>query len=101
MQLSSTSSLFPYTTLFRSDVIDARFRYSAYVSQAHISRGLEPGAAAVQPHHFPHFVRFHVVEHDPLHARVQRFGQDRKSTRLNSSHLGISYAVFFLKKKKH
>src|SRR5438045_5852707 len=29
------------------------------------------------------------------------FGEDRKSTRLNSSHLGISYAVFCLKKKKH
>src|SRR5437899_8279353 len=32
---------------------------------------------------------------------VHRLGKDRKSTRLNSSHLGISYAVFFLKKKKN
>src|SRR5262245_13599796 len=34
-------------------------------------------------------------------ARVRRRGRDRKSTRLNSSHLGISYAVFCLKKKKN
>src|SRR5262245_64549998 len=34
-------------------------------------------------------------------ARVQGNAKDRKSTRLNSSHLGISYAVFCLKKKKH
>src|SRR5437899_8909820 len=36
-------------------------------------------------------------EHEP---RAEGSGQDRKSTRLNSSHLGISYAVFCLKKKK-
>src|SRR5205814_9886152 len=36
------------------------------------------------------------------HRRLRRNGcEDRKSTRLNSSHLGISYAVFCLKKKKH
>src|SRR5438045_6664041 len=37
-----------------------------------------------------------------IHRRVDDgvYGQDRKSTRLNSSHLGISYAVFCLKKKK-
>src|SRR5258705_1163492 len=34
-------------------------------------------------------------------ARVRQLREDRKSTRLNSSHLGISYAVFCLKKKKH
>src|SRR5262245_64673322 len=33
--------------------------------------------------------------------RAQRGQRDRKSTRLNSSHLGISYAVFYLKKRKH
>src|SRR6266850_4180061 len=41
------------------------------------------------------------VELDPLHVRQYDFGRkDRKSTRLNSSHLVISYAVFCLKKKK-
>src|SRR5258705_3715043 len=37
----------------------------------------------------------------PIIGNVNRDVSDRKSTRLNSSHLGISYAVFYLKKKKH
>src|SRR5437899_8349625 len=41
-----------------------------------------------------------IVELEPLNAFDRRIIQDRKSTRLNSSHLGISYAVFCLKKKK-
>src|SRR5471030_3359459 len=57
------STLFPYTTLFRSR-----------------GEGQAPGPCRQR------------------HARRRR--QDRKSTRLNSSHLGISYAVFCLKKKK-
>src|SRR5262245_65261465 len=69
------STLFPYTTLFRS-----------------FTREFEKHALDLYP---------------PVHARVAgdiqvmwRCEQDRKSTRLNSSHLGISYAVFCLKKKK-
>src|SRR5256885_10069915 len=62
------STLFPYTTLFRS---------------ADQARGHRRGG------HLPHRV---------LHAVVPG---DRKSTRLNSSHLVISYAVFCLKKKKN
>src|SRR5262245_63035438 len=38
--------------------------------------------------------------HEDLAVEAELIGQDRKSTRLNSSHLGISYAVFCLKKKK-
>src|SRR5256885_11581282 len=63
------STLFPYTTLFRSD------RHAA------------PGVPARRAGH-------------RLQLRVDRGGEDRKSTRLNSSHLVISYAVFCLKKKK-
>src|SRR5256885_9831442 len=59
------STLFPYTTLFRS-------------------------APAARPHHLR---RRHA-------APPRRLRPDRKSTRLNSSHLVISYAVFCLKKKK-
>src|ERR1039458_10461797 len=59
------STLFPYTTLFRSH----------------------------------HARQFHSARACDL-ARTQHSG-DRKSTRLNSSHLGISYAVFCLKKKKY
>src|SRR4051794_41432955 len=65
------STLFPYTTLFRSDASDpAR---SAPVLEALGLRELSPGAWEAS---------------------------DRKSTRLNSSHPSISYAVFCLKKKK-
>src|SRR5437588_6395449 len=57
------STLFPYTTLFRS----------------------RPGAAGGRRHR--------------LHPGLRPSGRDRKSTRLNSSHTVISYAVFCLKKK--
>src|ERR1039458_10690501 len=59
------STLFPYTTLFRSTTT----KFTLFVWKAGISNGRRNG--------------------------------DRKSTRLNSSHLGISYAVFCLKKKNH
>src|SRR5256885_5383465 len=78
------STLFPYTTLFRSHG------------------------------HFPLLLCDHVGKHEQPHRRArlpehcddgvamfrQTSASDRKSTRLNSSHLVISYAVFCLKKKK-
>src|SRR3712207_7544135 len=78
------STLFPYTTLFRSqhrhgvleDAVDERGKRTLTEHAA-----LVPGAAVAQP---PRAVA----------------GGDRKSTRLNSSHANISYAVFCLKKKK-
>src|SRR2546422_4623280 len=70
------STLFPYTTLFRSQV------------RAVEVPGHEPGGATLgRADELVHRVRH---QHD----------QDRKSTRLNSSHGYISYAVFCLKKKK-
>src|SRR3712207_7077759 len=82
------STLFPYTTLFRSDV--------------------QPDvAAAAGPHGREHLVegRDALTGHRDLARKLrQRPGaavQDRKSTRLNSSHANISYAVFCLKKKKN
>src|SRR2546421_7518534 len=72
------STLFPYTTLFRS-----------------ITR--EPGTAAGVPS--GHGVSSQ--SHASADSRIQRHARrDRKSTRLNSSHDQISYAVFCLKKKK-
>src|SRR2546427_5633118 len=62
------STLFPYTTLFRSD--------------AHVTAG-------------------RALEVRRKAAAVQQQNQDRKSTRLNSSHSQISYAVFCLKKKNN
>src|SRR3712207_7230625 len=84
------STLFPYTTLFRSR--PARRQRDAFVA-APVARAAARGAArgpgdgagraaaAARP--------------------AGRSGGDRKSTRLNSSHANISYAVFCLKKKKN
>src|SRR5690349_24201846 len=76
------STLFPYTTLFRSA---ARSRRRAAAQPAD---GLLPPPARASS---PGLAREQEAEEDR---------QDRKSTRLNSSHVEISYAVFCLKKKK-
>src|SRR5256885_13109835 len=80
------STLFPYTTLFRSD----RVRLPLGRGRARVPRGAEPLPAGEPPRH----------EHVAPPERDLRLRGDRKSTRLNSSHLVISYAVFCLKKKK-
>src|SRR5438067_10778929 len=78
------STLFPYTTLFRSPLCAARLPLRRYELQGRLR-------SAVQAH----TRRRHRRDRDPP-ERVR----DRKSTRLNSSHVSISYAVFCLKKKK-
>src|SRR5438874_10652150 len=80
------STLFPYTTLFRS-----RRRGDAVVAAG----GAGPGAG-------PALVAVHQAEAAAAAASgpARRPRRDRKSTRLNSSHVEISYAVFCLKKKK-
>src|SRR5690348_18092308 len=79
-------TLFPYTTLFRSfGIVEGVWR---------IDR-LDPGRAAFEHEAAPRVVELHRVA-GALGAQV---GRDRKSTRLNSSHPSISYAVFCLKKK--
>src|SRR5437868_9172767 len=68
------STLFPYTTLFRSEIPD----------------GAEPDVNLIEAGY----------QSDSRHIRQPLIpGLDRKSTRLNSSHVSISYAVFCLKKK--
>src|SRR3712207_7220197 len=85
------STLFPYTTLFRSD---AQPRHRRLPDEARaVRRPAARGGAGARR------------ERDALRgAAGGRRGtdrrQDRKSTRLNSSHANISYAVFCLKKKK-
>src|SRR5690242_21427425 len=76
------STLFPYTTLFRS-----RRAAAAELRSARGDRGRRGRAQG---------------EDDGPSGRPPRGGRgiDRKSTRLNSSHMSISYAVFCLKKKK-
>src|SRR5205814_4366156 len=85
--------LFPYTTLFR------------YVGDGGGGGALELVRGLAQPPLEPCPLRLEEkragvpVGERLLHVR-ERGSVDRKSTRLNSSHLGISYAVFCLKKKK-
>src|SRR5258705_7193861 len=83
------STLFPYTTLFRSNDTRTRaaLRGAALVLVPEILFGALV-AGAEQSHSGPL----------PLHLHLPESRTDRKSTRLNSSHLGISYAVFCLKK---
>src|SRR3712207_8300795 len=89
------STLFPYTTLFRSQPL---FQDAARLEVSGILNG---SASAIQ-------LRARMKVHQtipsdgllPAHIVVVEFGKDRKSTRLNSSHANISYAVFCLKKKK-
>src|SRR5690348_17745191 len=87
------STLFPYTTLFRS----RSHRVKAVSAQRVRTRGREQ--VAHERGRAGGIVR--AVEHRHRVGRVLVNGrQDRKSTRLNSSHPSISYAVFCLKKKK-
>src|SRR5262245_62633537 len=101
LRLPPRSTLFPYTTLFRSCVgcvvdLDDRLviRDAGVVGEGDADRDDEVGLV-----HQPARDRCTAPAEDSGAERV-RVG-DRKSTRLNSSHLGISYAVFCLKKKKH
>src|SRR3712207_8160542 len=89
------STLFPYTTLFRSPLTQDRSPYADPAAFVPLSRVATDPMAVVIPASLP------VRSLDELidYARA-RPGADRKSTRLNSSHANISYAVFCLKKKK-
>src|SRR3712207_7655565 len=91
------STLFPYTTLFRS--CPPPQKVEVQTGESLSVRLLMQGG--IKPGH-----RLSYVFTDPLaqliqtNCRVPRASIDRKSTRLNSSHANISYAVFCLKKKK-
>src|SRR3712207_7508591 len=80
------STLFPYTTLFRSDD-GGEAPGARRGAQPLEHRQAVPGAEAE-------------VEDHRVGAELGNVDRDRKSTRLNSSHANISYAVFCLKKKK-
>src|SRR2546426_6762486 len=78
------STLFPYTTLFRSAMTEGVWKVLRELVDWTATHWREPDLSIWEPRQEPkHFVF-----------------RDRKSTRLNSSHLVISYAVFCLKKKK-
>src|SRR3712207_7439089 len=85
------STLFPYTTLFRS-------------ANALPAQTAEFRAAGMLGHVCKPFKRadlLEAIERTSQMGNPEVFVEDRKSTRLNSSHANISYAVFCLKKKKH
>src|SRR3712207_8044333 len=94
------STLFPYTTLFRSLMFQIApillWAYNVERAGWLMDRGLswpEPRLVDSLPSN---------RDNDALDAALRHLGAaiDRKSTRLNSSHANISYAVFCLKKKK-
>src|SRR5438034_5743427 len=94
------STLFPYTTLFRSQAGRRRFAIQGALRAA---QHLDPldigeigkGACLEGERHF-------IDQHRDARLDADTEGErDRKSTRLNSSHTVISYAVFCLKKKKN
>src|SRR3712207_7223925 len=90
------STLFPYTTLFRS--------YSAMIEglAGVVDKGAQFNSIEVSPRWIAAGMNEASVEifYKPTGVKVQYEFRDRKSTRLNSSHANISYAVFCLKKKK-
>src|SRR3712207_7834088 len=91
------STLFPYTTLFRSARAPDRTRGAEQAARGNGSRVSEtsplspvPGEAGAKE-----------VSGSSDRGAEEKLRPDRKSTRLNSSHANISYAVFCLKKKKN
>src|SRR5690606_41073315 len=90
-------TLFPYTTLFRSHGTGT---YSSFtVSFPHETTGGRPRPRRV--HQGQRRAAAGNIRRRPRARRRGRSRPDRKSTRLNSSHVKISYAVFCLKKKRN
>src|SRR5262245_64475016 len=90
------STLFPYTTLFRSCQQRGDAVKSGPIADARRHRN---DRTINQAAHDTRQRSIHAGDDDDG-VGIPKFALDRKSTRLNSSHLGISYAVFCLKKKK-
>src|SRR5437773_8459544 len=87
------SSLFPYTTLFRSLVITLKEGGADVVLCASNPLSTQDDVAAAL------ISRYHIPTYAIRGEDNDSYYRDRKSTRLNSSHITISYAVFCLKKK--
>src|SRR3712207_8719314 len=91
------STLFPYTTLFRSAELDEEPSAETVALAERVRRG---AAAGTMRPAVPPALTVSTAPAAPTESAVTDDG-DRKSTRLNSSHANISYAVFCLKKKKN
>src|SRR5690242_20931254 len=92
IQQPTRSTLFPYTTLFRSDQELGYVYLPIETPTNDFYGGHRPGNNL--------FAESLVCLDARTGKRVWHYQLDRKSTRLNSSHMSISYAVFCLKKKK-
>src|SRR3712207_7702854 len=95
------STLFPYTTLFRSDRVDLAMKLGDD-RRGNTARSDEavPVVHYIARHSSLGHRRYICELTNPLGRCHGDHTEDRKSTRLNSSHANISYAVFCLKKKK-
>src|SRR5437899_8887425 len=97
----STSTLFPYTTLFRSlglgKLVKSKTESAGQIRKPawRSLRARVVGKTKARKRSSKVAAQFP----EGIFLRLSVFQRDRKSTRLNSSHLGISYAVFCLKKK--
>src|SRR3712207_7023961 len=89
------STLFPYTTLFRSLGDRTMLNHCVHLSDHDIGLIAETGSHVI---HDPTSNMLLAAGVAPI-SKLRSAGIDRKSTRLNSSHANISYAVFCLKKK--
>src|SRR5687768_18092484 len=97
MRLPPSSTLFPYTTLFRSS--HAEGEVGGVVRYREVHRSARHGAPRQQRGALLHGRRTSRGRYRVDAQQTIPAAQDRKSTRLNSSHGYISYAVFCLKKK--
>src|SRR3712207_7837174 len=89
------STLFPYTTLFRSVVADVCDRVAVMQNGRLVEEGPVRSILRTPKHPYTQMLLSSMLE-----GKTPMTPLDRKSTRLNSSHANISYAVFCLKKKK-
>src|SRR5690242_21144994 len=95
-----TSPLFPYTTLFRSHG-DAARGQRAHEREEPLDLFARQARRGLVEHQHARRAAQRARDLDQLALGDRQAGdRDRKSTRLNSSHMSISYAVFCLKKKK-
>src|SRR5256712_5186627 len=90
------STLFPYTTLFRSDTVLERMMEAVHRYEGTVNQVMGDGIMALFGAPLAH--EDHAVRACYAALRMHKAMADRKSTRLNSSHDQISYAVFCLKK---
>src|SRR2546426_6020231 len=93
------STLFPYTTLFRSETfLVPKHQLLSWIEETILGRPAAKAVAASSKLEYQ--TEFQSISIALKGLSADQWSIDRKSTRLNSSHLVISYAVFCLKKKK-